>query len=168
MHDARDAEDIRLLAANDHATLLATYYPVVLERCRLRLPDPDAWEVAQRVALRLLSELRRGKEYPVPFRVVVQMVTTWTIKEFFARPRTDPWPEELDLPAPDPYDDFETDHDLRLLFGDLPERARHVLELRYLEGYDHEEIARRLGIERNAVDQALHRGHIRLRELVGG
>ncbi|HSJ93783.1 MAG TPA: hypothetical protein VK896_07085 [Gaiellaceae bacterium] len=57
MHDARDAENIRLLAAADHATLLATYYPVVLERCRLRLPDPDAWEVAQRVALRLLGEL---------------------------------------------------------------------------------------------------------------
>ena len=86
----------------------------------------------------------------------------------FARPRTDPWPEELDLPAPDPYDDFEIDHDLRLLFGDLPERARQVLELRYLEGYDIEEIARRLGIERNAVDQALYRGHARLRELVGG
>jgi len=43
-----------------------------------------------------------------------------------------------------------------------------VLELRYLEGYDHEEIARRLGIERNAVDQALHRGHRRLREAIGG
>ena len=39
----------------------------------------------------------------------------------FARPRTDPWPEELDLPAPDPYEGFETDHDLRLLFGDLPD-----------------------------------------------
>jgi hypothetical protein len=74
MHDARDAEDIRLLEAHDHAKLLATYYPVIVERCRLRLPDPDAYEVAHRVIERLLRELAAGRRYAVPFRVVVHVV----------------------------------------------------------------------------------------------
>ncbi|MGH3031878.1 MAG: hypothetical protein ACRDNE_14175 [Gaiellaceae bacterium] len=47
MADARDAEDIRLLQAHDHARLLATYYPVVVER--LRLSDADAYAVVDRL-----------------------------------------------------------------------------------------------------------------------
>ena len=52
------------------------------------------------------------------------------------------------------------------LIGELPGRAREVVELRYLDGLEHDEIAARLGIERNNVDQALHRGHLRLREAI--
>ena len=66
MHDARDAEDSRLLEANEHARLLATYYPVVVERCRVRLRDPDAYEVAHRVVERLLRELTAGEALPRP------------------------------------------------------------------------------------------------------
>lgn len=54
MPDARDAEDTRLLDANDFSRLLATYYRVVLERCRLKLADWDASEVAHNVMERLL------------------------------------------------------------------------------------------------------------------
>lgn len=54
MHHARDAEDTRLLDAHDHSRLLATYYPVVVERLRLRLPDSDAYELAHNVMERLL------------------------------------------------------------------------------------------------------------------
>ena len=42
MHHARDAEDSRILEADEDARLLATYYPLVVERCRVRLSDPDA------------------------------------------------------------------------------------------------------------------------------
>ena len=168
MHDARDAEDSRLLEANEHARLLATYYPVVVERCRLRLPDPDAYEVAHRVAERLLVELAKGKRYPVPFRVVVHMVTTWKIKEFFSRGRVELDVDDVDIEAPDPFGDFEQGHDLTLMFAGLPPRAREVLTLRYVEGLDVDEIAERLGIDPNAVHQALHRGHKGLREQAGG
>ncbi|MBA2535933.1 MAG: hypothetical protein H0V20_00675, partial [Actinobacteria bacterium] len=81
MHDARDVEDTRLLEAKRHAELLATYYPVVVDRCRLVLPDSDAYEVAHNVAERLLRELVAGKTYGVPFRVVVHKVIDWKIKE---------------------------------------------------------------------------------------
>jgi RNA polymerase sigma factor (sigma-70 family) len=168
MPDARDAEDSRLLAEQDFARLLATYYHVVLERCRLRLPDPDAYEVAHMVLLRLLTELRAGKSYPVPFRVVVHQVTTWKIKEFHTRGHVELLPEDWDPETgDDPFGSFEQGYDLDLLFAGMPARVREVLQLRYLAGLEIEEIADRLGLTRNAVDQALHRGHKTLREQVG-
>ncbi|HXV57730.1 MAG TPA: sigma-70 family RNA polymerase sigma factor [Gaiellaceae bacterium] len=168
MPDARDAEDTRLLDAQDYPRLLATYYRVVVERCRLRLPDADAYEVAHNVMERLLRELTAGKRYPVPFRVVVHQVTTWKIKEFQTRGRVELLPEDWDPPSgDDPFEPFEQGHDLLALFAGLPARVREVMELRYLEGLEIGEIARRLGISRNAVDQALHRGHATIRESVG-
>src|SRR3990170_5273969 len=107
MHDARDAEDSRLLDANDHTTLLATYYPVILERCRVRLRDPDAWEVAHAVVDRLLRELSRGKRYPVPFRVVVHKVIDWKIKEHFTGAPAELELAEGDGAADDPIEEFE-------------------------------------------------------------
>ena len=168
MHDARDAEDSRLLDAHDHAKLLATYYPVILERCRVRLRDPDAWEVAHAVVDRLLRELSRGKRYPVPFRVVVHKVIDWKIKEHFAGGSCGTLPEEWDAPGPDAYAEFEERFDLGRLFARLPERDGEVMRLRYLDLLEPAEVAALLGISANAVHQALWRGHQALRESAGG
>lgn len=164
MHDARDAEDGRLLEAGEHKLLLAGYFHPVRERCFLRLRDRDAAdEVAQAVFVRLLAELQKGKQYPVPFRVVVWMVVEWTIRGFYPAAKQDGFlPEDWDPEAPDAYAEWEDDHDLGLLFADLPSRQREVLELRWRRGLDLRDIAEELGIERNAVDQALHNGHRKL------
>ena len=62
MWDERNAEDTQLLAAGDHATLLATYYEIILGRCLARLRnEADAYEVAHRVIERLIGELSRGR-----------------------------------------------------------------------------------------------------------
>jgi len=88
MHDARDAEDQRLLDAGEHKLLLAGYFTPVRDRCFLRLGTREAGdEAAQRVFLRLWSELRGGKTYPVPFRVAVWMVTEWTLRGAFSGAR---------------------------------------------------------------------------------
>lgn len=166
MHDARDAEDERLLAAGEYKLLLAGYFHAVRERCFLRLRDRDAAdEAAQQVFLRLLRELAQGRRYPVPFRVVVWKVTDWTLRGFDPRPK--PYgslPADWDPEAPDAYDTWEGEHDLALLFSDLPSRQRQVLELRWLEGLEPGQIAEELGMNRNAVDQALHNGHRKLKE----
>ena len=61
MHDARDAEDSRLLEAGEYTLLAESYYGVVLDRCRARVrPEADAIGAAAEVAIRLLSELKRG------------------------------------------------------------------------------------------------------------
>ena len=169
MHDARDAEDRRLLEAGEHKQLLANYFRPVLQRCFLRLRKEDAAnEAAQAVFLRLLGELRAGRRYGVPFRVVVWMVTEWTVRGFYPAAKQDSrLPEGWDPEAPDAYEDWEDKHDLGLLIADLPPRQHEVLDLTYREGLAPPQIAERLRIKRNAVDQALHNGHRRVAEKLG-
>ena len=79
MHDARDAEDKRLLEAGEHTRLLENYVYLVKEWVAARVRDREAAaEIVQRVFLRLLRELEAGRTYPVPYRVVVRKVVSWT------------------------------------------------------------------------------------------
>ena len=98
MHDARDAEDRRLLDEKNHKQLLAGYFHLVRERCFLRLRKEDAADdAAQQVFERLLKELRAGKTYPVPYRIVVALVTDWTLRGFYPQPKQDaPLPDDVD------------------------------------------------------------------------
>jgi RNA polymerase sigma factor (sigma-70 family) len=164
-HDA-DAEDTRLLEQGQIEYLLAKYHDVIVGRCVARLRGhPDAEDVAQSVKLRLLREFHRGKRYgDTPYRVVVHQVIGWTLSEYFdGRPTDVELPEDWSPEAGDGAERVEADFYLEALFADLPSRQREVLELRYLSGLEHEEIATRLGMTRNAVDQALHNGHEKLR-----
>ena len=169
MRDARDAEDALLLQNGDHAALIAAYHEVVVQRCLVAVRSEAGYDVAQNVFERLLKELARGKRYDVPYRVVVHKVVDWTIKDHFQGARTDlPLPEDWDLAdVSDPYRSLGDDEALEQMFGELPEGARRVLDLRYREGLEIDEIAERLDMDRNAVDQALYRGHAKLRERIG-
>ena len=169
-HDG-DGDDARLLARGEHARLLAKYEPTIIGRCVAELRGHlDADDVAQDVKVRLWSELRKGRTYSVPFRVVVHNVIRWTLKDHYARrPTHVPLADDWD-PA-DPGDGLEEllDRDaVSAMLDGLEGRAREVMELRYLERLDIDEIAERLGMKRNAVDAALHRGHLKLRETLTG
>lgn len=170
MHDARDAEDNRLLAEGNHKLLLAAYFKQVRERCFLKLRDREvADDAAQLVFVRLLQELRAGKTYRVPFRVVVWKVTDWTVRGFYPGAKQDgTLPDDWDPEAPDPYADWEADQDLAALIAHLPPAQRDVLDLLYREQLSHEQIAERLRKTRNAVDQALHNAHKNLAEKLRG
>ncbi len=169
MHDARDVEDKRLLEAGDHKLLLAGYFHPVRELCFLRLRDREAAdEAAQIVFLRLFGELQRGKTYGVPFRVVVWMVVEWTVRGFHPGPKQDEMlPDDWDAAARDDYEGVEDEYDFGRLVADLSDRQREVLDLIHRQGLSHEQAAERLGIKRNAVDQALHNGHRKLAEKLG-
>jgi RNA polymerase sigma factor (sigma-70 family) len=52
------------------------------------------------------------------------------------------------------------------LFHDLPDQTRRVLELRYVLGLEHDEIAGQLDLTPNAVYQRLHQGHAKLRAVL--
>ena len=168
MHDARDVEDRRLLEAGDHSALLRSYYETIIQRCRVRCRrEDDALECAQAVAVRLLSELKRGKRYSVPFRVVVHKVIEWTTKGFYARGGAVQGELPDDFPgAGNPLDGVETRYDLERALDTLPPGDGEVARLRYLVGLEIEEIATRLGKTRNAIDQALHRSRRKLEELL--
>ena len=162
-----DGQDTQLLEQGRIEYLLAKYHDVIVGRCVARLRGhEDAEDVAQDVKLRLLREFHRGKRYgDTPFRVVVHQVIGWTLAEYFdGRPTDVPLPYDWSPEADGEAGRVESDFYLESLFADLPARQREVVELRYLSGLEHEEIASRLGMTRNAVDQALHNGHARLRQ----
>jgi len=170
MSDARDAEDTRLLEAGEHARLLATYFDVIRGRCAAKCKSrDDGEECASRVYMRLLGELKAGKRYRVPFRVVVHMVVNWTVKGFYRRSPVQEVSLEAVEGAPadgDLYAAIEAELDGHALLEGLPPRERQVAVLRWLRGLEIEDVARELGIERNAVDQALHRARRRLRGMM--
>jgi RNA polymerase sigma-70 factor, ECF subfamily len=163
-----DAADAKLLATGEHAFLLAKHEPVIIGRCIARLcGHTDADDVAQDVKLRLWAELRAGKEYPVPFRVVVHQVIGWTIADYFdGRPTDAPLPEGWDKGDPsDPHGELLDRDVVASMLDGLEGRTREVMELRYLERLEVDQISERLEMEPNAVHQALHRGHKKLREI---
>lgn len=166
MHDARDAEDRRLLDEGNHKQLLVNYLTVIRERCWLRLRDDSAADdAAQAIVLRLLSELSSGKRYPVPFRVVVRKVTDWELNGYFAPAKQDAsFPEGWDPPAEDSLEEWGDDFDLDLLFDGLPQGQREVVDLVYRDGLTPGDAAGRLGINPNALYQRLHNAHDNLAE----
>jgi DNA-directed RNA polymerase specialized sigma24 family protein len=168
MRDARDAEDALLLETGDYDRLFAAYHEIVRQLCRIRVRADDWEDVAQNALLRLFAELKRGKRYPVPFRVVVRKVVTWTIADYAAgRPTDVPLPDGWDAPGDgDPFAGVGEREHVEQLFAELPPGDRKVATLRYLEGLEIDEIAERLGKRRNAVDQALWRVHAKLRRLL--
>lgn len=166
IHHARDAKDTRLLEGGDHSTVVESYYGHILRRCRAGTrSEGDAVDVAGEVAVRLLDELKRGRRYTVPYRVVVNKVIDWKLKEHYKRgPVQEVELGEHDDPAPDPYADFESEYDMAVLLDGLTEREQEVVLLRFREGLSPEQIAERLGMNRNAVDQAWHRAKQKLRQ----
>lgn len=166
MHDARDAEDTRLLEAGDHDRLLDNYVYLVEQWCLVRLRDRDAAEeVAQRVFLRLWKELKKGRRYRVPYRVVVWKVVQYACQGYdWERKQADDLPDDWDPEAPDDYEDWASNHDLAAVLSALPGRQREVAELAYLDDLAAPQIAERLGMTPNAVHQALFNAHKKLAE----
>ena len=168
MHDARDAEDKRLLEAGNHRQLLENYFYLVEEWAYVDTRDPDAAdEVAQNALLRLQEELARGRSYGgLPFRVVARQVVRWTAKGHDWRTKPDASiPDAFD--PPDENDRLEhwiAEHDMRALLADLPDGQRVVAQRIHLDGLAHQQVAAELGITRNAVDQRLHNAHRKLAE----
>jgi DNA-directed RNA polymerase specialized sigma24 family protein len=155
-------DDEALLASGEHARLLARYETIVVQRCVARLRGhPDAEDVAQDVKLRLWRELQAGKTYRVPYRVVVHKVVEWTLKDHWSgRDTTVPLPEGWE---PGSEDDPVGPMIVREMLAELPPREREVWTL-FLDGHAPDQIAELLAITRNNVDQALHRGRLKLRE----
>ena len=166
MHDARDAEDNRLLEAKEHTQLLESYVYLVEEWVAIRVRDRQATEeVVQRVFLRLASELAAGRRYSVPSRVVVWKVVSWMAQGYEWSPKeAATLPDDWDELARDEFEAWEAEHDLALWLADLPERDREVLDLLHREGLSPAQVAERLGIAPNAVHQATHRGHRKVAE----
>lgn len=168
MHDARDAEDTRLLDAGEYSALVESYYGVILDRCRLKVRDADAQvDVAHEVVHRLLSELKRGRRYRVPFRVVVHKVIDWKVKTHFepAKFREVELEEWLREASTDGTGSLESDLGFESFLVGLTELEQQVIRMHYNDDLDFQEIARRLGKEPNAIHQIHFRALEKLRRM---
>jgi RNA polymerase sigma factor (sigma-70 family) len=165
---ASDEIDDRLLAEERYGDLVARHYEAMVDRARMHARSgADAAELANIAAVRLFGELRRGRRYRVPFRVVAHQVLTWTIKEWHAGRAAEPGPlpPDWDVPVEERgFAEMEGRDVLERAFAPLPPRDREVMRLRWIEGEEIAGIADRLRMSRNAVDQALHRGRRAVKE----
>lgn len=165
---ARDEEDARLLEAGDHAALLAAYYPTILLRLRARrLPLDEAEEVRQRVVEYLLRELRSGRKFDVPFRVIVHQRTTWTLFDYYKERKQQSGELVEEGVESGMLENVEANLDFARLTADLPPRERQAVVMRWQQGLDVPEIAEALEMKPNAVHQALFRAHEKLRRSLG-
>jgi RNA polymerase sigma factor (sigma-70 family) len=166
-NDEIDALDSRLLAEGRLDEVLARHLPDLRARARVRIRDEAlADDVVQQALERVLRELRRGKHYRHPMRVVLHQVLGWAIGDAFARRREREPDAPLDAWAGGDDDGYGA-VDARDWFdraaAALPDRDRVVMRMRFAEGREAREIAVALGITANAVHQAIHRGRRALR-----
>jgi RNA polymerase sigma factor (sigma-70 family) len=134
MHDARDAEDTRLLESGEYAALVESYYGVILDRCRIKVRrEDDAIDVAAEVF--------------APSKIDEVELEDW-----------------LHSASTNSTDELEVERGFDGLLDGLTELEQEVLRLRYVEDLDFQEIARRLGKEPNAVHQVHHRALTKLRK----
>ena len=171
--DESDAIDTRLLADGRLGDVLARHYDDLLARARMRIGLVDADDALQAALLRVVGEVKAGRTYPIPIRAVLHQVLTWTMREMWSsgRRRTAHLPEGWDAPDPEAADAFaeiEGTSWVEDVVGVLPPREREVMTLLIVHGLTIERIASRLGIERNAVDQALFRARKAIRESLNG
>ena len=110
MHDARDAEDKRLLEAGEIELLLAGWYETIVGRCVAQMRGPVGHDVAQAVCERLWRELKRGKhrDGAWPFRVIVHKVIEFTCRGWYEPGWSEAEWIEIDAPSPDPSGDVDT------------------------------------------------------------
>jgi DNA-directed RNA polymerase specialized sigma24 family protein len=167
MHDARDAEDNRLLQNGEIDLLLAGWYETIVSRCVANMRGPVGHDVAQAVCERLWKELKNGRHRDGrwPFRVIVHKVIGYVGAGWYERGWGEDALIEIDGPTDD---DFTGEVELQLTLEEfvttLPPGDGEVARLWLLEGLEADQIAERLGKEPNAVYQARSRLNARLRE----
>ena len=169
MHDARDAEDQRLLEAGEYSALVESYYGVIIRRCQVKVRYGDPVDVAHEVVVRLMSELERGRRYRVSLRVVVHQVTTWKIKEHLAggevsEVELEDWMREASTEGRRPIEELMAGQGFDAMLAGLTELEQQVIRLAYDDDLGFGEIAERLGKEPNAVHQVHFRALAKLRK----
>jgi len=167
MHDARDAEDIRLLEAGEIGLLIEGYLGVIYDRCLVRVRDRDqAADVAQNVYERLFGELKRDRRYRVPFRVVVHQVIKWKVQEHFQTTRYEVELEDwLVKASTESSGSLEADAGFDAMLDGLTELEAEVVRLHYGDADLHfQAIGERLGKVPNAVHQIHYRALAKLRK----
>ena len=145
---------------------MITYGDTVYRLTLCRMQNvADAEDVYQDVFLRLFRQETDGWEEE---RVKAWLLRTTVnrcndLHRFRLRRSILPLEEVPDMTAPE-----EDASELWATVAQLPPKLRTVIHLHYAEGYATEEIAAILSVPPATVRTRLHRGRLRLKELLGG
>lgn len=166
MHDARDAEDKRLLENGEVELLLAGWVETIHDRCWAKMRGPVGEDVGQAVCERLWKELKAGRhrDGKHPFRVIVHSVVNWVCSGWYEQGWREHALLDVDGPVPDEAADVVVAVTLEQFVATLPAGDGEVAALLYLEGLEPGEIAERIGKNPNAVYQAISRNKAKLRK----
>jgi len=127
-----------------------------------------AEDVAQETLVRVLGG-GGPRDLPWALRVALNLVRTEYRRAALRRPAPAPVEGVADPRAGDPLDALAEEEEKARFwerFGQLPEKERTALVLRFAEGLTCAEIARVFGTSPNAVSCLLHRGKERARTLL--
>ncbi len=167
MHDARDAEDNRLLQTGEIDLLLAGWVETIDSRCVAKMRGPVGHDVGQTVCERLWKELKGGRHRDGrwPFRVIVHQVIGYVCAGWYEKG----WGEleliEIDGPIPDSFTSgVELQLSLEAFVATLSAADGEVARLWLIQRLEIDVIAERLGKLPNALYQARSRINPRLRE----
>jgi RNA polymerase sigma factor (sigma-70 family) len=137
------------------------------------VPPEEARDLAQETVLRTLQHLKRHGRTREDIGPLTRTIARNLLVERIRRtaPVTVSLSDEVDAPdeAPDPSEialQSERREAVRAALGSLTPRHRRVIEL-WMQGQSPAEIARELGIKRNAADAILHRARRTLASRLG-
>jgi len=152
------------------AALYGRYGPVVYRRCLRLLHDREAArDATQEVFMRLVKDMARLEDRESVLPWIYRVATNHCLNVLrAARRRGDSLPvDELALAAPEP-PDFPTRSLARHVLAQFDLGTQAVAIGVLVDGMEHEELARTLGISRKTVERRLGRFLVAARALVGG
>lgn len=149
--------------------LYREYGPVIYWRCRELLRDESAAEDAtQETFLRVYRHLDGAPEADEALRWIWRIATNYCLNAIRSRKRdAEPRAELPELPAPIALEQFFVDRDLVMrIIARVDEKLRAVAWAHYVDGLEHVEAARLLGISRRTVANRLAAFQERARKIV--
>lgn len=129
--------------------------------------EADAMDAISQMTIVVLEKhqtLREQAAFPAWSKKILANICRDKLKE---KKRTQP----LELPIELAYEDaraVEDDLVVRKALGQLPEKYKEVLVMRYFLGYNYQDIAQSLGLPDGTVKSRINRGMAALKEILKG
>lgn len=152
------------------SSLYREYGPAIYWRCLKILRDEAAAEDAtQETFLRVLRHLEQAPDAEEALRWIWRIATNYCLNQVRDRARApEPRDELPEVPAAAPLEQALVDRDLAWrLIARADEKLRAVAWAHYVDGLEHVEAARLLGISRRTVANRLAAFEERARKFIG-
>jgi len=138
---------------------------------RLLEDSEEAQDIVQEAFIKLWNQREKLDEYRSVEALAVVMTRNLCLDKLKAKKYPTESLENLKADIPEPGVDTKQESDelvsrIKRIIGTLPEQMRTIIQLRDIEGYDYEEMAKILGMKENAIRVNLSRARKKVREIM--